>query len=172
MVDGRAINVDTRTTLASVSLSYLDASIMIQCFDSDGEEIELSGESRFLVRRGDVVRLSATGFKPDTEIHAAIFSTPTALGTVKIDANGDGVQQWKVPDSLEAGTHTLIASGDLAEVDNAVFGLRVIVDEKSFASRVASSVAARVLLGLGIVLGLLIPATRRRRNSESQPITR
>jgi hypothetical protein len=162
-IGGRAVEVTTETTLSSFTLSYLNAAVKVQCYDKDGKEINLSADSRFEVRRGDTVRVTIVGFKPGSEVRVAVFSTPTALGAITADINGDGIQQWKVPDSLSAGKHTLITTGDLADVKDAVFGLRVIIDDPSFVSRVASSTATRVILALGVLFGLLIPATRRRR---------
>jgi hypothetical protein len=164
-IGGRAVDVETKTTLSSVTLAYLGAAVKVQCYDSNGKEINLTDESRFEVRRGDVVRVTIVGFKPSSEVRVAVFSDPVALGSITADLNGDGVQQWKIPDSLAPGKHTLITSGDLAEAEDAVFGLRVIVDEQSFVRRVATSTATRIILALGVLAGLLIPATRRRRRA-------
>lgn len=170
LVNGRVVPVEVTTTLSSVSLGYENASVTVECFDADGNEIPLSAETRFVVRRGDTVRVTATGFAPDSEINVAVFSDPTALGIVTIDATGAGRQQWALPDTLSPGDHTLVASGDLPEIDDTVFGLRIIVDSPSFVTRVFSSTATRVLLALGVIIGLIIPATRRRRR-DSQPVT-
>lgn len=166
-VNGKSVKVDTKTTLSSFTMSYLNAAVKVECFDKDSKVINLSADSRFEVRRGDRVRVTVVGFKPGSVVKVAVFSDPTALGSIEADVNGDGVKQWIIPDSLSAGTHTLVTSGDLNNVKDAVFGLRVIVDNPSLVSRVATSTATRVILALGVLFGLLIPATRRRRREQT-----
>lgn len=166
-IDGKSVEVKSERTLSSFTLSYLGAAVKVECFDKDGKLISLSEDSRFEVRRGDLVRVTVVGFKPGSIVKVAVFSSPAALGSIEADANGDGVKQWVIPDSLSAGTHTLVTTGDLSNVEDAVFGLRVVVDNPSFAARVASSTATRVILALGVLFGLLIPATRRRRREKT-----
>ena len=168
IVNGKAVPVEVKTTASSMSLTYLNATLEVQCFDKDGNEINLNGESRFVVRKNDVVRVIVSGFKPGTDVNVAVFSDPTALGTITADASGAGRQQWKIPDTLAPGDHTLVASGDLPEVDDTVFGLRVIIDKKSLVARISSSNTVRVLLVVAVLVGLFIPATRRRRDDEDK----
>lgn len=168
IVNGKAVPVEVKTTASSMSLTYLNATLEVQCFDKDGNEIDLNGESRFVVRKNDVVRVNVSGFKPGTDVNVAVFSDPTALGTITADATGAGRQQWKIPDTLAPGDHTLIASGDLPEVEDTVFGLRVVIDQKSLVARISSSNTVRVLLVVAVLVGLFIPATRRRRDDKDE----
>ena len=163
IVDGQVLPIEINTTLTSTKLTYMNASLTVQCFDKDGKELQLSGESRFVVRKGDVVRVSVSGFKPNTRINVAMFSSPTALGTVAADALGSGRQQWQIPDSISPGNHTLVATGNLPKIGDTTFGLRVVIDSKSLVARISSSNSARALLLVGIFAGLALPATRRRR---------
>ena len=163
IVDGQVLPVETNTTISSATLTYLNASLTVQCFDKDGKVLQLSGESRFVVRKGDVVRVTLSGFKPNTQVNFAMFSNPTALGTVTADAIGSGRQQWQIPNSISPGNHTLVATGNLPNIGNTTFGLRVIIDSKSLVTRISSSNSARALLVGGILIGLVLPATRRRR---------
>lgn len=163
IVDGQVLPVETNTTMSSATLTYLNASLTVQCFDIDGKALQLSGGSRFVVRKGDVVRVTLSGFKPNTQVNFAMFSDPTALGTITADVTGSGRQQWKIPNSISPGNHTLVATGNLPKIGNTTFGLRVIIDSKSLVSRISSSNSARALLVVGILIGLVLPATRRRR---------
>ena len=146
-------------------MSFADASLDVRCFNADGNEIALSGEGRFTLRRGDVVSVTANGFAPQSSINVAVFSDPIALGTISTNLQGVASQQWEIPDSIVPGDHTLVVSGDLADVKDTVFGLRIVVDQKSFITRITSSIWARVFLAFGVLGGLLIPANRRRRNA-------
>ena len=171
LIDGESVPVDVRTTPTSMTLSYKNASLEVKCFDENGSELALSGDNRFTLRQGDTVKIVATGFLPASSINVAVFSDPVALGTVTVDEQGNAKQLWSIPNSITAGEHTLVISGDLAGVDNTVFGLRIVVDEKSLVSRITSSTWTRAILVLGIVGGLLIPANRRRKTPKSLDLT-
>jgi hypothetical protein len=146
-----------------MTLTYKNASLEVKCFDKDGSELALSSDNSFTVRNSDTIAMTATGFLPASQINVAVFSDPVALGTVVVDSNGQAKQQWVIPNTIAAGNHTLVISGDLAGVDNTVFGLSIAVNEKSFVARITSSVWTRVIIALGVIGGLLIPANRRRR---------
>lgn len=169
IVDGNAVALDMKTTASSVSLSYLNATVEVRCFDANGNELALNGESRFVVRKGDMVQVTVSGFRPGSNVNVAVFSDPTALGTITADSTGAGQQQWLVPDSLSPGDHTLVASGDLPAVADTVFGLRVQFQRESLVARISSSTAVRVLLVLAVLVGLFIPAGRRRR-TQAEPV--
>lgn len=168
-VNGKAISVDVATTTSSVTLSHLSASLEVRCFDKDGNNIELNNESRFVVRVGDVVRVSVEGFSPGSDVNVAVFSNPTALGTITADDAGSGEQQWRIPNTLSNGNHTLIAAGSLPGLADTVFGLRVVINEKSFVAQVSSSWAVRIFLVLALLVGLMLPATRWRKVSSPTP---
>ena len=141
------------------------ASLEVTCADPDGQPIALSGQGRFTLRRGDTVTITATGFAPGSRINVAVFSDPIALGTTTTDDTGRATRRWAIPDTIDAGDHTLVISGDLARVKNTVFGLRIIVDQTSFITRIASNTWTRIIVALGIAGGLAIPANRRRRRT-------
>jgi len=137
----------------------------VTCFDSDGQPVALSNEGRFTLQRGDNVVITAAGFAPGSLINVAVFSDPIALGTTTTNDNGRATQRWAIPDTIEAGDHTLVVSGDLANVKSTVFGLRIVVNQESFITRIASNTWTRIIVALGVLGGLLIPANRRRRRA-------
>jgi hypothetical protein len=165
LIDGKPVPVDVRTTPSSITLTYRNASVEVKCFDKDGSEIALSDDNRFTLRHGDAIKVVATGFSPGSSINVAVFSDPVAFGEVTVGQQGTASQQWPIPNSINAGNHTLVASGDLADVEDTVFGLRIVVDEQSLVSRIASNTWTRIIIAFGIFVGLLIPANRRRRQT-------
>ena len=165
LIDGKPVPVDVRTTPSSITLTYRNASVEVKCFDKDGSEIALSDDNRFTLRHGDAIKVVATGFSPGSSINVAVFSDPVAFGEVTVGQQGTASQQWPIPNSIDAGNHTLVASGDLADVEDTVFGLRIVVDEQSLVSRIASNTWTRIIIAFGIFVGLLIPANRRRRKT-------
>ncbi len=64
-----------------------------------------------------------------------------------------------------------MVAGDLPELEDTMFGLRIIVDQDSLVSRLASSWVARTVLALGVLGGLLLPASLRRRKTDDSPST-
>ena len=165
LIDGKPVPVDLRSTPSSTTLTYGNASVEVKCFEKDGSEIALSDDNRFTLRHGDAIKVVATGFSPGSSINVAVFSDPVAFGEVTVGQQGTASQQWSIPNSIDAGNHTLVASGDLADVEDTVFGLRIVVDEQSLVSRIASNTWTRIIIALGIFVGLLIPANRRRRKT-------
>ena len=165
LIDGKPVPVDLRSTPSSTTLTYGNASVEVKCFEKDGSEIALSDDNRFTLRHGDAIKVVATGFSPGSSIDVAVFSDPVVLGEVTVGQQGTASQQWSIPNSIDAGNHTLVASGNLADVDDTVFGLRIVVDEQSLVSRIASNTWTRIIIALGIFVGLLIPANRRRRKT-------
>ena len=165
LIDGKSAPVQIETTTSTVRMRFSDTALEVKCFDVDGNEIALSDEGRFTLRRGDSVSVMAKGFAPQSSINVAVFSDPIALGTLSTNAQGAASQQWRIPSSIVPGDHTLVISGDLANVKHTVFGLRIVVDQKSFITRITSSIWARVFLAFGVLGGLLIPANRRRRRN-------
>jgi hypothetical protein len=163
IIDGNSVPVTVKTTTTSTTMSYGDASLEVKCFDASGNPISLSAEGRFTLQRGDVVSMSATGFAPGSNINVAIFSDPFVLGSAKTNDSGQATQKWSIPDTMTAGDHTLVFSGDLVNVKYSVFGLRIVVNQESFITRITSSMWTRIIVALGIAAGLVIPANKRRR---------
>jgi hypothetical protein len=146
LIDGKPVPVDVRTTPSSITLTYRNASVEVKCFDKDGSEIALSDDNRFTLRHGDAIKVVATGFSPGSSINVAVFSDPVAFGEVTVGQQGTASQQWPIPNSIDPGNHTLVASGDLADVDDTVFGLRIVVDQQSLVSRIASNTWTRIII--------------------------
>lgn len=62
------------------------------------------------LRPGQQLSLSARGLPPGTSITIQIFSTPRTLGTSVADASGFFALDVVVPEDLEPGEHTLVAT--------------------------------------------------------------
>ncbi|WP_167142614.1 InlB B-repeat-containing protein [Canibacter zhoujuaniae] len=68
---------------------------------------------------GDALDILAAGFIPGTEVTFEVHSDPLVIGTVKADAQGAASLAWKVPSTLPAGSHTVIATGLARSADGA-----------------------------------------------------
>ena len=63
------------------------------------------------VTRGAVIRVNGGGFKPNSVVDIWIYSTPTHLGTVTTDGDGNFSAKFLVPKSVKIGEHTLKLDG-------------------------------------------------------------
>jgi hypothetical protein len=63
------------------------------------------------LQAGQTVTLRGGGFQRNSPIQAAIYSTPTPLGTFETDGNGKFEIEVTIPTGMAAGEHSLIVSG-------------------------------------------------------------
>jgi len=68
-------------------------------------------QNSLVFEAGADVSVSAVGFQPESEVDVIIYSEPTSLGKVSVDADGNLSAQITLPNNLETGNHTLVLSG-------------------------------------------------------------
>jgi hypothetical protein len=74
-------------------------------------DLTLPAGATSTVAPGKTITVNGTGYAPNTTVTLAIYSTPQVLTTVVTDASGNFTATVTVPAGLEAGNHTLVASG-------------------------------------------------------------
>ncbi|MEU2351332.1 hypothetical protein [Modestobacter sp. NPDC049651] len=77
---------------------------------------------------GQRITVIGTGFQPNSIATVVIYSSPQVLATVRTDANGDFSALVEVPAGLEAGTHSLVASGFAPDGSERFLRMDVAVD--------------------------------------------
>jgi hypothetical protein len=77
----------------------------------DGSVIPLTSDGLLEVRRGDMFRLDAQGFAPNTTVNIWMFSKTFLMGTIEVGADGLVKSTLKVPKSVEDGLHHLVMVG-------------------------------------------------------------
>ena len=85
--------------------------------------------ARLTLSKGDVIKFSMRGFKPNSEVSVYIFSTPILLGTVTTDSEGNYNSSFPSPDGLDVGPHTIQLVGYLNDESFATISLPVLVIE-------------------------------------------
>lgn len=161
-VDGKTIKqtlvrtdnqLKLQSGLLSATLSGQTAAGGISPLDNDGN---------LRLASGDIIKLSAGGFKPDSEIDVWFFSTPIKLGTVAVKPDGTVSASFRVPNNIEDGAHRVAIVAKLADGKPATFTLSVIVGKLK-----TTSTLTRVLIVIPITLavffGFLLPTRFRRR---------
>jgi hypothetical protein len=77
---------------------------------------------------GQQITVIGTGFQPLSLATVVIYSSPQVLATVPTDANGDFSVLVEVPAGLEAGQHSLVASGFAPDGSERFLRMDVTVD--------------------------------------------
>jgi LPXTG-motif cell wall-anchored protein len=128
------------------------------------------------VAPGKTMTVSGSGYAPNSTITVAIYSTPQVLTTVVTDASGNFTATVTVPAGLEAGNHTLVASGVDSSGNVRYVNLPVTVSSsgtatitgKATLAYTGADVALPSIIGLVAVslgAGLILVRRRARRSA-------
>jgi hypothetical protein len=124
---------------------------------------------------GQELTVIGTGFLPGSTVQVVVYSTPIVLGSVTTAADGTFSVPVTIPASLEAGQHSLVASGVDATGNVRVLRADVVLgaDSAASAGNAGSGLAFTGFTPLPLVVGGLavltvgaglLVATRRRSN--------
>jgi len=164
-VDGRSIEVAISRADNQVIVSGGGVTMTMSVLSVNGERVPLDSAGALRFISGDKVVMSSEGLAPGDEITFWVFSTPTALGTVKVNANGIAAGTFTIPADLENGDHRLVLQGVNKEGKKIVLGVGVGVGEiekSSTMSRVLIAVPVALAIGLGFTLPNQVRRRRRR----------
>jgi hypothetical protein len=155
---------------------------------TDGKPAKVASDGALLVVQGTSVDIAGSGYRPDSLIDLTIFSTPTRLGTVTVEADGSFEANFPIPAGIEPGDHTVKIDGTSSarELTTVSVGVRVLPksQEESVDTVKPSPTATNtagvsdgadlinsttgVVLGailLLLLLGFFLIAARRRRSA-------
>ena len=132
--------------------------------NADGTIIPLSAEGILEVRRGDMFRLDAQGFAPNSSVDIWMFSKTMYLGNIEVGADGLVKSTFTVPKSVEDGLHHLVMVGVDKAKKEAKFevGMNVGVPPKQWWY---SRILIAIPISIAVFIGFWLPtsASRRRR---------
>ena len=132
--------------------------------NADGTIIPLSSEGLLEVRRGDMFRLDAQGFAPNSTVNIWMFSKTFLMDTIDVGADGLVKSTLKVPKSVEDGLHHLVMVGVDRAKTEAKFevGMNVGVPPKQWWY---SRILIAIPISIAVFIGFWLPtsASRRRR---------
>jgi hypothetical protein len=123
---------------------------------------------------GSTLAIDLTGLKPNTLTTATLFSTPTSLGEVKVDATGRLGGSFTIPRNIEAGAHRLRLEMTAANGDPVTFWLGIDVSTLPLqlpvtgSSESTTTIVALWTLLLGIGLSGLVRCRSRVRRLRSE----
>ena len=131
----------------------------------DGTIIPLSDEGILEVRRGDMFRLDAQGFAPNSSVDIWMFSKTMYLGKIEVGTDGLVKSTFTVPKSVEDGLHHLVMVGFDKAKKEAKFevGMNVGVPPKQWWY---SRILIAIPISIAVFFGFWLPtsASRRRRH--------
>lgn len=117
---------------------------------------------------GQKVVKTYKGFQPFEKVTLTMHSTPVELGVFTADANGVVTVEFTVPAGADAGTHTLVLSGDLGtyfqEALTVAAGTSVTTAGANGLAYTGTDVAVPLALGGGLLAlggGALLVSRRR-----------
>jgi alpha-tubulin suppressor-like RCC1 family protein len=132
--------------------------------NADGTIIPLSSDGLLEVKRGDMFRLDAQGFAPNSSVDIWMFSKTFLMDTIEVGADGLVKSTLKVPKSVEDGLHHLVMVGVDKAKKEAKFevGMNVGVPPKQWWY---SRILIAIPISIAVFIGFWLPtsASRRRR---------
>jgi hypothetical protein len=166
-VDGKTLDVAVSRADNQVIVSGGGVTMTMSVLSVNGERVPLDSAGGLRFNTGDKVVMSSEGLSPGDEMTFWMFSTPTALGTVKVGADGIAAGTFAIPSGLEKGGHRLVLQGLNKDGKKIVLGVGVGVgkiDSSSTTSRLLIAIPVALAIGLGIAL----PNQARRRRRKLQ----
>jgi len=134
--------------------------------NSEGARIDLDENGLLRLASQDQIVVEAQGYEPGNIVDVWMYSTPTRLGQLTVNASGAITGTFALPDSLSLGDHAVVLDGQNNQGQDVILGIGVSVGEID-----QSSLMSRLLIivpvSMAILAALIIPTTLRRRRQES-----
>jgi len=128
----------------------------------DGVKTTLDADGNMRLQDGYKIVVEGGGFLANSDVEAWMFSTPIQIGTLASNNVGVIKNQLAIAPSLEVGNHRIVLAGKNSIGQRVTLSLGFV-----FGSASTTSLLSRVLIvvpvTLAVFVGLLVPATRRRR---------
>ena len=143
-----------------------DITTTLSGLTSGGQRVALNPDGNLVVNEGVKLVVGAAGYAPGADVAVWLYSTPTRLGVIAADADGQVAGSFDLPSGLEVGDHRLVLSGENPAGANVlvVLGLSYgIVESGSSITRVLIAIP----IALAILFGLFLPAATRRRRQNT-----
>lgn len=143
-----------------------DITTTLSGLTSGGQRVALNPDGNLVVNEGVKLVVGAAGYAPGADVAVWLYSTPTRLGVIAADADGQVAGSFDLPSGLEVGDHRLVLSGENPAGANVLVGLGLsygIVEPGSSITRVLIAIP----IALAILFGLFLPAATRRRRQNT-----
>jgi len=160
-VNGSDVAAQLRVVSGDLVLESEALELTIGGEDLGAQDFFAESESPIHLRHADVFDLTVEKLEPDSEVKARMFSTPVTLGNEDADQSGAVTMRIRIPKELPAGQHSLVLNATSANHRPIVLVLGVVVADA--AGGIDLTVVALIVLAVGILGAILLPAARSRK---------
>lgn len=111
----------------ALQLSTIAVSLRITVLDLQGNLVPLSPTGAMTISRNNKIVVTGSGWKPETEMVAWMFSSPRQLGTIAVPKSGRYSGNFDLPNGIEPGTHTIQVNGIIEDGSMRSMNVEVIL---------------------------------------------
>ncbi|MEY4633647.1 MAG: hypothetical protein RLZ18_1019 [Actinomycetota bacterium] len=162
IVDGKVVSTNVSRTNNQLVFTVGGISGTVYGVSRDGVKTTLDADGNMRLEDGYKIVVEGGGFLATSDVEAWMFSTPIRIGTLTSNIDGVIKNQLAIASSLEVGQHRIVLVGKNSIGQKVTLSVGFV-----FGSAPTTSVASRILIvvpvTLAVFIGLLVPATRRRR---------
>ena len=166
LINGQEVELSITRIANKVVISSSALKLQFGVVSTDGAIVPLDADGNVVVDEGAQIEYAVSGAKPGALLDIWLFSEPFKLGSVVVGDDGTVSGLMPVSANVAAGAHRLVVKTETASGDEATYSLGVMSGSAS-----ARITVSRIIFGIllaAVVVGLIIPATRRRRRSTAQ----
>jgi LPXTG-motif cell wall-anchored protein len=147
-LDGAKVPVTLSRTSSGITITGSNFGMKLTGLDSSKTSGNLNTSGQLVLDTSGYVRVSGSGFKPNSVVSVFVFSTPTSLGTVNTDSKGSFDKDFAIPNGLESGNHTIQANGYTTDDKVRSLNLGVIVPKPSSLPNTGGQTSDFALVGV------------------------
>ena len=103
--------VQANTTQNGMEVVANGWGLSLAVIEPNGNAAPLSPNRSLVLNEDQQVKVSGPGFKPNTEVHVYLFSTPRLIGTTTTDSNGNFVGIFPMLKDVAVGNHLIQVNG-------------------------------------------------------------
>lgn len=128
-VDGAKVPVVVEPTQKDDGLEIKGPgfTMQLQGQTGGGAVLPLAPDGSLLLNQSGQAAVGGTGFQPDSQVGVYLYSTPYFLGTTTVTSDGKFAADFALPPGIDAGKHTIQATGYSAEGAVRVLNVAVTV---------------------------------------------
>ncbi|CAB4618143.1 unannotated protein [freshwater metagenome] len=165
LVGGANIPVAVERKNNEIMVKVSSVSLVVKGLDEKNSIVPLDVDGALRIKDVRKLEVVISGLAPNSQISAWMFSTPLFLGKAKSDEFGNIRVTFDSPENVEIGSHRHVFSSISSKGENLVVSLGSRIQPDS--SGPLWSWVLVLLLIIAIGAGLIIPARRRRAESNA-----
>jgi alpha-tubulin suppressor-like RCC1 family protein len=166
LLNGKSVDAQLSRTDNQIVINAGKSSVNFAGLDAKGSVIGLDSSGNLRVDSNSKIRVTESGYAPNSHIAIWMFSTARQLGSGTTDAQGAYAGTFAMPAGLEIGHHRVMVTG--TAVDGGELSVATGIQ---YGPAKRSSTMSRLIISipiaLAIAIGLLVPTTARRRRRKA-----